>query len=124
MPFKIGLNLFAQWLAKGKFSGPEIAAQTIFNRFVLFRTATEIRCQEKSRGGLCYEVILAEPSPNTAQPVVAMRNKDAQNKGLSAAEIEKKLKEAEQRRLVREIYELIDKVVQLQRSDNKTKQSK
>lgn len=64
---------------------------------------------------------MAEPSPNTAQPVVAMRNKDAQNKGLSAAEIEKKLKEAEQRRLVREVYELI---VQLQRSDNKTKQSK
>lgn len=63
------------------------------------RLATEIRCQEKSRGGLCYEVILAEPSPNTVQPVV-MRNKEAQNKNLSAAEIEKKLKEAEQRRLV------------------------
>lgn len=90
-----------------KVSGPETIGSNdvltlLHRRFHHARIATEIRCQEKSRGGLCYEVILAEPAPNTAQPVVVMRNKDAQNKGLSAAEIEKKLKEAEQRRLVSE----------------------
>lgn len=65
-------------------------------------TATEIRCQEKSKGGLCYEVILAEPLPSVVQPPI-MRNKDAAlNKNLSTTEIEKKLKEAEERRLVSE----------------------
>lgn len=59
-------------------------------------TATEIRCQEKSKGGLCYEVILAQPSINVtpkaqSAPVV---------KSFSAEDIEKKLRDAELRRLV------------------------
>lgn len=68
---------------------------SISNIFLLF-LATEIRCQEKSKGGLCYEVILAQPAiavppkPN-AIPVI---------KSLSAEDIEKKLKEAEERRQV------------------------
>lgn len=60
--------------------------------------ATEIRCQEKSKGGLCYEVILAQPAvvaappkPNTSAPTA---------KNVSAEEIERKLREAEERRIV------------------------
>jgi stathmin len=33
--------------------------------YVEFVSATEIRCQEESRGGLRYEVILAEPVTDT-----------------------------------------------------------
>lgn len=60
--------------------------------------ATEIRCQEKSKGGLCYEVILAQPTvvvnppkANTNAPIA---------KSVSAEEIERKLREAEERRIV------------------------
>lgn len=57
--------------------------------------ATEIRCQEKSKGGLCYEVILGEPA------AVPKQIKSAPNtKKVSVAEIERKLEEAEKRRLV------------------------
>jgi len=57
--------------------------------------ATEIRCQEKSKGGLCYEVILAEPSVAAAVPKLPV----APAKIVSAEEIEEKLKAAEERRL-------------------------
>lgn len=66
--------------------------------------STEIRCQEKSKGGLCYEVILAQPAiavapkPN-AIPVV---------KSLSAEDIEKKLREAEERRQTLEAKKIAD----------------
>lgn len=59
--------------------------------------ATEIRCQEKSKGGLCYEVILGHPA--IAAP--ARQNKTSPTKNLTAEEIERKLREAEERRLVR-----------------------
>lgn len=59
---------------------------------------TEIRCQEKSKGGLRYEVILAEPNVNQVQiPKVVQQN--AVPKPLSAQEIAEKLKAAEDRRL-------------------------
>lgn len=58
--------------------------------------ATEIRCQEKSRGGLSYEVILAEPAPNVSVPKKSL----TPTKNLSFEEIEQKLKAAEERRLV------------------------
>lgn len=64
----------------------------------LFPIATEIRCQEKSRGGLSYEVILAEPAPNVAVP----KKPVTPGKNVSAEEIENKLKAAEERRIVRE----------------------
>ena len=67
--------------------------------------ATEIRCQEKSKGGLCYEVILAEPSPNVVQPPIKRNN--YVTKAISVIEIEQKLKEAEDRRLVSSILYLI-----------------
>jgi len=57
--------------------------------------ATEIRCQEKSKGGLCYEVILAEPSIQASLPKIPV----APAKIVSAEEIEEKLKAAEERRL-------------------------
>lgn len=57
--------------------------------------ATEIRCQEKSKGGLSYEVILAEPAAVTPKRPVA-----APGKNVSAEEIQEKLKAAENRRLV------------------------
>jgi stathmin len=61
--------------------------------------ATEIRCQEKSKGGLRYEVILAEscipqaPEPKSVQQTAAPKTS-------SAEEIAEKLKAAEDRRLV------------------------
>lgn len=62
--------------------------------------ATEIRCQEKSKGGLRYEVILAEPNLTQVQvPKVIQQAPIA--KPLSAQEIAEKLKAAEERRLVR-----------------------
>lgn len=64
--------------------------------FIYIFPATEIRCQEKSRGGLSYEVILAEPAPNVAVP----KKPVTPGKNVSAEEIEQKLKAAEERRVV------------------------
>jgi len=58
--------------------------------------ATEIRCQEKSKGGLSYEVILAEPLAGTPP-----RRASPPNNKVSVENIEEKLKAAEDRRLVR-----------------------
>ena len=58
--------------------------------------ATEIRCQEKSKGGLSYEVILAEPLAGTPP-----RRASPPNNKVSVENIEEKLKAAEERRLVR-----------------------
>lgn len=58
--------------------------------------ATEIRCQEKTRGGVCYEVILAQPEVT----VPPKRPASPQNKNMSAQDIADKLKAAEERRLV------------------------
>lgn len=66
--------------------------------FVFFLLATEIRCQEKSKGGLCYEVILGQP---VAIPPLKQNKIPTMTKKVSAAEIERKLSEAEKRRLVR-----------------------
>ncbi|XP_041979347.1 paramyosin isoform X2 [Aricia agestis] len=55
--------------------------------------ATEIRCQEMSKGGLAYEVILAEPVG-----VPAPRRADSPEKTPSVEEIQEKLKAAEERR--------------------------
>ncbi|XP_013181304.1 PREDICTED: stathmin-4 isoform X2 [Papilio xuthus] len=54
---------------------------------------TEIRCQEMSKGGLAYEVILAEPVG-----VPAPRRADSPEKTPSVEEIQEKLKAAEERR--------------------------
>ncbi|XP_047041884.1 probable kinetochore protein nuf2 isoform X3 [Helicoverpa zea] len=54
---------------------------------------TEIRCQEMSKGGLAYEVILAEP---VGVPVP--RRADSPEKTPSVEEIQEKLKAAEERR--------------------------
>lgn len=58
--------------------------------------ATEIRCQEKSKGGVSYEVILAEPLAGTPP-----RRASPPNNKVSVENIEEKLKAAEERRLVR-----------------------
>lgn len=60
--------------------------------------ATEIRCQEKSKGGLCYEVILGQPVISI--PPLKQNKALPTAKKVSAAEIERKLCEAEKRRLV------------------------
>lgn len=65
--------------------------------------ATEIRCQEKSKGGLSYEVILAEPAPNATLP----KRPTTPGKNVSVEEIEQKLKAAEERRVVRINFHLI-----------------
>lgn len=66
--------------------------------------ATEIRCQEKSKGGLCYEVILAEPAVNVTLPKLP----PTPGKPVSAEEIEEKLKAAEERRLSLEAKKMAD----------------
>ncbi|KAH0533784.1 histone-lysine N-methyltransferase, H3 lysine-79 specific isoform X1 [Cotesia glomerata] len=70
---------------------------------------TEIRCQEQSKGGLCYEVILAEPtgakrapSPQRSQPSPTQQSA-----------IEEKLKAAEERRLSLEAHKLASLAAQL-----------
>ncbi|XP_059619208.1 stathmin-1-A isoform X5 [Phlebotomus argentipes] len=68
---------------------------------------TEIRCQEKSKGGLSYEVILAEPSL-TSSVQVTKRPTTPGKKELSVDEIEKKLKAAEERRLSMEAKKMAD----------------
>ncbi|XP_025993841.2 vicilin-like seed storage protein At2g18540 isoform X1 [Solenopsis invicta] len=55
--------------------------------------STEIRCQEKSKGGLCYEVILAEPTVPKRAPSPPQQSPTQQTA------IEDKLKAAEERRL-------------------------
>lgn len=72
----------------------------ISEAFGIWFAATEIRCQEKSKGGLSYEVILAEPSI-TSSVQITKRPTTPGKKELSAEEIEEKLKAAEERRLVR-----------------------
>ncbi|KAH8237821.1 hypothetical protein KR032_002454 [Drosophila birchii] len=68
------------------------------------KTTTEIRCQEKSRGGLSYEVILAEPAPNVAVP----KRPVTPGKNVSVEEIEQKLKAAEERRISLEAKKMAD----------------
>ncbi|XP_011299132.1 calponin homology domain-containing protein DDB_G0272472 isoform X1 [Fopius arisanus] len=61
---------------------------------------TEIRCQEKSKGGLCYEVILAEPTGSKRAP------SPPQTVPAQQTAIEDKLKAAEERRLSLEAHKL------------------
>ncbi|XP_055381924.1 stathmin isoform X2 [Condylostylus longicornis] len=79
---------------------------------------TEIRCQEKSKGGLSYEVILAEPAPNVALPKKPL----SPNKNVSAEEIEQKLKAAEERRLsleAKKMAELSNKLAKIEEASRK-----
>ncbi|KOC62724.1 Stathmin-4 [Habropoda laboriosa] len=62
--------------------------------------ATEIRCQEKSKGGLCYEVILAEPTVPKRAP------SPPQTSPTQQVAIEDKLKAAEERRLSLEAHKI------------------
>lgn len=65
-----------------------------------FFIATEIRCQEKTKGGLRYEVILAEPT--VQRPVSPQQNSAPQ-----PIKIEEKLKAAEERRMSLEQSKLV-----------------
>ncbi|XP_076270523.1 stathmin isoform X14 [Rhynchophorus ferrugineus] len=56
--------------------------------------ATEVRCQEKTRGGVRYEVILGEPEVKAAPPKKPLSPKSS----MSVQDIEDKLKAAEERR--------------------------
>lgn len=62
---------------------------------IFFCLATEVRCQEKTRGGLCYEVILGEPEVKATPPKRVSSPKNS----MSVHDIEEKLKAAEERRL-------------------------
>ncbi|XP_070855545.1 stathmin isoform X3 [Drosophila suzukii] len=72
--------------------------------FKYVHKTTEIRCQEKSRGGLSYEVILAEPAPNVAVP----KRPVTPGKNVSVEEIDHKLKAAEERRISLEAKKMAD----------------
>lgn len=78
---------------------------------------TEIRCQEKSRGGLSYEVILAEPAPNVTIP----KKPVAPGKNVSAEEIEQKLKAAEERRISLEQKKMADLSYKLAKIEEATR---
>ena len=60
------------------------------------QTATEIRCEEKSKGGLRYEVILAEPVAD--RPPSPQHQQS--NRPFSEEDIDKKLLAAKERREV------------------------
>lgn len=64
--------------------------------------ATEVRASEQSKGGLKYELVLAEPS-TTESP---LKMSTTPPKSFSAEDIEKKLKEAEERRQTLEAVKL------------------
>ncbi|XP_023159358.1 stathmin isoform X3 [Ceratitis capitata] len=81
------------------------------------KEATEIRCQEKSRGGLSYEVILAEPAPN----VVVPKRPVTPGKNVSAEEIEQKLKAAEERRISLEQKKMADLSYKLSKIEEATR---
>ncbi|KAL7635002.1 UNVERIFIED_CONTAM: hypothetical protein RMT77_013987 [Armadillidium vulgare] len=57
--------------------------------------ATEIRCEEKSRGGMCYEMILAEP---IAEKPEATAGSPKAPKSVTEQDIKMKLLQAEERR--------------------------
>ncbi|XP_022908442.1 CAP-Gly domain-containing linker protein 1 isoform X2 [Onthophagus taurus] len=59
------------------------------------QSPTEVRCQEKTRGGLCYEVIIGEPDVKAIPPKKAT---SPQNKNMSVQDIQDKLRAAEERR--------------------------
>lgn len=65
--------------------------------------ATEVRCQEKTRGGLCYEVILGEADVKATPP---KRAGSPPNKNMTVQEIEEKLRAAEERRLQLELNKI------------------
>ncbi|XP_055923519.1 stathmin isoform X5 [Eupeodes corollae] len=79
---------------------------------------TEIRCQEKSKGGLSYEVILAEPAPNVTLP----KRPVTPGRSVSVEEIEKKLKEAEERRIsleAKKMAEISNKLAKIEEATRK-----
>ena len=62
---------------------------------MLISAATEIRCEEKSRGGMCYEVILAEPVSDKPES-----NPPSPKPKTTVQDINNKLLQAEERRKV------------------------
>lgn len=80
---------------------------------------TEIRCEEKSRGGMCYEVILAKPcgdKPDPPQAPVSPRPKSC-----TAEEIQHKLQQAEERRKTMEAsrVKMTDRMTKLEEAARK-----
>nr|CAD7201329.1 unnamed protein product [Timema douglasi] len=87
-------------------------------QFVSFvRVATEIRCQEKSKGGLAYEVILADPVTVTPPK----RPSSPSNKNVSVENIEEKLKAAEERRLNLEANRMAHLAVKMSKIEEASK---
>lgn len=75
--------------------------------------ATEIRCEEKSKGGLKYDVILADPAGTPPAP----KRQQSPTRTKSIENIEEKMKAAEERRLVSfGLNIIIDFLDQLQKS--------
>ncbi|XP_032591668.1 myosin-9 isoform X2 [Drosophila grimshawi] len=89
----------------------------ILNQMNEQKKSTEIRCQEKSRGGLSYEVILAEPAPNVAVP----KRPVTPGKNVSVEEIEQKLKAAEERRVSLEARKMAEISIKLAKVEEATR---
>lgn len=80
-------------------------------------SATEIRCEEKSKGGIKYDVILAEPA---GVPPPALKTPDAPAL-LRSESIEEKLKQAEERRLSLEAEKIAKNVARRSRIEDAAK---
>ncbi|XP_070508275.1 stathmin-1-A isoform X2 [Chironomus tepperi] len=105
LPAAAGLNGHALAKKQGKIRSKQPKA----SKKVKF-ISTEIRCQEKSKGGLRYEVILAEPNLTQVQipKAVQQPNNSTKEKSLTTQEIADKLKAAEERRLMYEAKKVAD----------------
>ncbi|XP_076062251.1 stathmin [Oratosquilla oratoria] len=77
--------------------------------------ATEIRCEEKSRGGMCYEVILAEP---VAEKPESAKATSPRPKSTTAEDIQLKLQQAEDRRKTISAYRMSFIVDQLSKLED------
>lgn len=84
--------------------------------------ATEIRCQEKTKGGVCYEVILAEAEGNaTAPPAVVARRPTTPPEPKSVQDIADKLRAAEERRQSLEATKMAALQAKMQRIEDASK---
>uniref|UniRef100_A0A1B6LG97 Stathmin n=1 Tax=Graphocephala atropunctata TaxID=36148 RepID=A0A1B6LG97_9HEMI len=79
--------------------------------------ATEIRCQEQSKGGLKFDVILADPAATPPAP----KRTQSPTRTKSVENIEEKLKAAEERRLSLEASKIASIAAKLSKIEEASK---
>ncbi|XP_066261139.1 uncharacterized protein PF3D7_1120000 isoform X1 [Euwallacea similis] len=73
---------------------------------------TEVRCQEKTKGGVCYEVILGDPQVKSSP---LLKKRLSPKNSVSVQDIEDKLKAAEERRQQHESNKIAALSIKLQK---------